>query len=47
MNFKNQSFLRIIDYKPEDLNYLIDLAADLKAKKKAREAQDTIWEIHL
>ena len=35
MNFKNQSFLKIIDYKPEDLNYLIDLAADLKAKKKA------------
>lgn len=42
MNFKNQSFLKIIDYKPEDLNYLIDLAADLKAKKKASTPHDVL-----
>ena len=42
MNFTNQSFLKIIDYKPEDLAQLIDLAADLKAKKKASEAHDVL-----
>ena len=42
MNFTNQSFLKIIDYKPEELAYLIDLAADLKAKKKAGEAHDVL-----
>ena len=42
MNFKNQSFLKIIDYKPEDLKYLIDLAADLKAKKKAGTPHDVL-----
>lgn len=42
MDFKNQSFLKIIDYKPEDLAQLIDLAADLKAKKKAGEAHDVL-----
>ena len=42
MNFKNQSFLKIIDYKPEELAYLIDLAAELKAKKKAGEAHDVL-----
>lgn len=42
MNFTNQSFLKIIDYKPEELAYLIDLAADLKAKKKAGVAQDVL-----
>ena len=42
MNFTNQSFLKILDYKPEELAYLIDLAADLKAKKKAGEAHDVL-----
>ena len=42
MNFESQSFLKIIDYKPEELAYLIDLAADLKAKKKAGEAHDVL-----
>ena len=42
MNFKNQSFLKIIDYKPKELAYLIDLAADLKAKKKAGTPHDVL-----
>ena len=42
MNFKNQSFLKIIDYKPEELAYLIDLAADLKEKKKANQPHDVL-----
>lgn len=42
MNFKDQSFLKIIDYKPEDLMQLIDLAADLKALKKAGKPHDEL-----
>ncbi len=34
MNFKNKSFLKLLDFTPEEINYLIDLAADLKDKKK-------------
>ena len=33
--FKNRSFLKLLDYTPEEIGKLIDLAADLKAKKKA------------
>ncbi len=33
--FKNRSFLKLLDYTPEEIRALIDLAADLKAKKKA------------
>jgi len=35
MNFKGKDFLKLLDYTPEEISYLIDLAADLKAKKKA------------
>ena len=35
MNLKGQSFLKILDFSAEELGYLIDLAAELKAKKKA------------
>ena len=35
MELKGRSFLKLIDYTPEEIEYLIDLAADLKAKKKA------------
>ena len=34
MNFKGRSFLKLLDYTPEEINYLIDLAAELKDKKK-------------
>ncbi len=34
MNLKGRSFLTLKDYTPEEIEYLIDLAADLKAKKK-------------
>jgi ornithine carbamoyltransferase len=37
MNLKGRSFLKLIDYTPEEIGYLIDLAAELKAKKKAGE----------
>ena len=33
--FKNRSFLKLLDYTPEEIGRLLDLAAELKAKKKA------------
>ena len=34
-NFKGRDFLKLLDYTPEEIAELIDLAAELKAKKKA------------
>ncbi len=35
MNLKGKHFLKLLDFTPEEIEGLIDLAADLKAKKKA------------
>ena len=35
MNLKGKSFLKLLDFTPEEIGGLLDLAADLKAKKKA------------
>ena len=40
MNLKGRHLLKIMDLTPEEMTYLIDLAADLKAKKKAGEPVD-------
>lgn len=42
MNLKGRHFLKLMDYTPEEINYLIDLAAELKAKKKQGIAHDTL-----
>ena len=34
MNFKGKSFLKLLDFTPEEIEYLIDFAEDLKTKKK-------------
>ena len=34
-NFKNRNFLKLLDYTPAEIQELIDLAAELKAQKKA------------
>ncbi len=34
MNLKNRHFLKLLDYTPEEINGLLDLAADFKEKKK-------------
>ena len=34
VNLKGRSFLTLKDFTPEEIEYLINLAADLKAKKK-------------
>ncbi|MCD7762484.1 MAG: ornithine carbamoyltransferase [Lachnospiraceae bacterium] len=35
MNLKGRSFLTLKDFTPDEITYLLDLAADLKAEKKA------------
>ena len=35
MSLKNKDFLKLLDLSSEEINYLLDLSADLKAKKKA------------
>ncbi|MBO5327094.1 MAG: ornithine carbamoyltransferase [Clostridia bacterium] len=35
MNLKGRHFLKLLDFTPAEIGYLIDLAAELKAKKKA------------
>ena len=35
MNLKNKHFLKLLDFTPDEIAGLLDLAADLKAKKKA------------
>ncbi len=34
MNLKGKSFLKLLDFSPEEINYLIDYAAEFKQKKK-------------
>ena len=34
MNLKGRSFLKLMDYTPEEILYLVDLASELKEKKK-------------
>ena len=38
MTLQGRSFLTLLDFTPEEISYLLDLAADLKAKKKAKIA---------
>lgn len=42
MNLKGRSFLKLLDYTPEEIRYLIDLSAELKAKKKNGEPHDVL-----
>ena len=42
MNLKGRDFLTLLDYAPEEIAYLVDLAAELKAKKKAGVLHDVL-----
>lgn len=42
MDLKGRHFLTLKDYTPDEINYLIDLAAELKAKKKQGIAHDEL-----
>ena len=36
LNLKGRSFLKLLDFTPEEIQGLIDLSLELKAKKKAK-----------
>lgn len=42
MNLKGRNFLKLLDYTPEEMTYLLDLAAELKEKKKNGIPVDTL-----
>ena len=42
MDLKGRNFLKLLDFTPEEIEGLLDLAADLKAKKKAHIPHDTL-----
>ena len=42
MDLKGRSFLKLLDYTPEEMTYLLDLAAELKDKKKKGIPVDTL-----
>lgn len=42
MNLKGRHFLTLKDYTPEEISYLLDLAAELKVKKKQGVPVDTL-----
>ena len=35
VNLKGRSFLTLMDFTPEEIRYMLDLAHDLKAKKRS------------
>ena len=42
MDFKGRHFLKLLDFTPKEIEALIDLAADLKAKKKNGQLVDVL-----
>lgn len=42
MDFKGKHFLKLLDFTPKEIEALIDLASNLKAKKKAGEPVDVL-----
>ena len=42
MNLQGRDFLTLKDFTAEEINYLLDLAADLKKKKKEGIPHDTL-----
>ena len=42
MELKGRNFLKLMDYTPDEIRYLIDLSAELKRQKKQGVAHDTL-----
>ena len=42
MTLKGRNFLKLMDYTPEEIIYLIDLAAELKQKKHQGVMHDSL-----
>ena len=45
VNLKNRNFLKLLDYTPTEIQYLIDLAIELKRQKAGRERQTLVGKI--
>ena len=41
-SLKNRNFLKLLDYTPAEIQYLIDLAINLKAAKKSGNEKQTL-----
>lgn len=41
LNLKNRSFLKLLDFTPQELNFLLQLANDLKRAKYSGTEQKT------
>ena len=41
MDLKGRDFLKLLDFTPEEITYLLDLAAELKDKKATQPAKKT------
>ena len=42
MNLQGRDFLKLLDFSPEEISYLVDLAAEYKEKKHKGELHDTL-----
>ena len=42
MNLTGKNFLKLLDFTPEEITYLIDLSAELKEKKKKGIRHDVL-----
>ena len=42
MDLKGRDFLKLLDFTPEEIRYMLDVAKDLKAKKKAGIVHDSL-----
>ena len=40
MNLTGRNFLKLLDYTPAEMEYLLDLAAELKEKKKIEKTRN-------
>lgn len=45
MNLKNRHLLTLLDYKKEEILYLLDLAASLKSEKKSGKVEKKYDEV--
>lgn len=46
VNLKNRNFLKLLDYTPTEIQYLIDLAIELKTAKRPG-AKDRRWSVKI
>ncbi len=44
-SLKNRNFLKLLDFTPTEIQYLIDLAIELKAAKKAGRGESKRWSV--